>query len=248
MLNTALKLAATGLAVFPCRVRDKRPATANGCKDATRNPEQIRAWWQTEPRLNVAIATGAVSKIFVVDVDEGGEAGLRKLGILPDSVEAITARGRHIYFNMPDRPIGNSAGRVAPHVDVRGDGGYVLAPPSIHPSGRRYCWSVDSASAFADAPEWLLKTIDADARLGAKDPLSNLAGAFVDEGCRDNTLTRLYGYLVRHYVNAATALDLVRCFNAQRCRPPLPDEDVVRIADSICKRELERRSRDRRDQ
>ena len=124
----------------------------------------IRRWWQQESDLNVAVATGEASEIFVVDIDGAdGEAALRQIeernGALPPTVEAITARGRHLYFKWPDRPVPNSAGKIAPHVDTRGTGGYVLAPPSIHPSGRRYCWSVDSARALAAAPEWLLAMI-----------------------------------------------------------------------------------------
>ena len=161
MLYTALRLAQKGLAVFPCRPRDKRPATPNGLKDATTNPEAISAWWHEDPDFNVAIATGAPSGIFVIDIDGfDAEAALRHLeaahDALPASVEVITARGRHVYFQMPDIDLRNSASKLAPHVDVRGTGGYVLAPPSIHPTGRRYAWSGDSASTFAAAPAWLL--------------------------------------------------------------------------------------------
>src|SRR5262245_20030806 len=133
MLGTALRLARKGLAVFPCRPRDKRPATASGLKDATTDPEAITAWWQQDPNFNVAIATGAASGVFVVDIDGfDAEAALRHLerehDSLPSSVEVITARGRHIYFKMPDLDLRNTASKIAPHVDTRGTGGYVLAP------------------------------------------------------------------------------------------------------------------------
>ena len=75
---------------------------------------------------------------------------------MPATVEAITARGRHVYFKWPEEVVRNSASKIGTHIDIRGDGGYVLCPPSIHPSGRRYCWSVDSADRIADAPSWLL--------------------------------------------------------------------------------------------
>ena len=95
-----------GFHVFPCRPRDKRPATANGLKDATTDPDVIQAWWQQQPDSNIAIATGAASGIFVVDIDGlDAEAALRRLevehGALPATVEAITARGRHVYFKWP---------------------------------------------------------------------------------------------------------------------------------------------------
>jgi hypothetical protein len=164
MLRAALQLAERGLAVFPCRPRDKRPATAHGCKDATGDVITIQTWWQENPNYNIGIATGVVSGIFVVDVDDA-EAELKRLeaehGELPQTVEVITGRedGRHLYFKCPNALIGNTAGKIAEGIDTRGEGGYVLAPPSIHPSGRRYAWSVDSANGFAQAPQWLLDKI-----------------------------------------------------------------------------------------
>ena len=168
MIKTALNYAKRGLYVFPCRVKDKRPATANGVKDATIDPDVIQRWWREQPEFNIAVATGALSGIFVTDIDGlDAEAELRKLeaqyGPIPPTVELITARGRHLFFQYPEQPVRNSAGKLAPGIDVRGDGGYVLAPPSKHPSGRRYCWSVDSGNAFAPAPEWLLARLAAPA-------------------------------------------------------------------------------------
>jgi hypothetical protein len=245
MLGDALALAHKGMAVFPCRPRDKRPATANGLKEATRDPDIIRQWWRQEPQLNLAIATGAISRIFVVDIDGlDAEGELRKLeakhGELPATVQAITPRpGRHIYFQWPQMPVHNSAGKIAPGVDVRGDGGYVLAPPSIHPSGRKYCWSVDTANAFAAAPDWLLAKIT-----GRTPPAEwrTLVADGVAEGQRNNTLTRLCGYLLRRHVDPAVALALLQGWNAAQCRPPLPAGDVAMIVDSIAGRELKRRN------
>ena len=80
MIRSALALAARGFHIFPCRPRDKRPATANGLKDATTDPDIIRAWWRQQPDNNIAIATGPASGIFVVDVDGlDAEATLRRL-------------------------------------------------------------------------------------------------------------------------------------------------------------------------
>jgi hypothetical protein len=244
-----LALAARGLKVFPCRPRDKLPATEHGCKDATTDPDMIRRWWRAEPQCNVAIATGALSGIFVVDVDGlDAEFELRRLeaehGALPPTVEVITGNGRHAYFKMPATPLRNSASKIAPHVDVRGDGGYVIAPPSIHPSGRAYAWSVDCASAIAAAPDWLLARIAEPERNGAPTPPSEwraLVAAGVDEGARNCTIAKLSGHLLRRFLDPFVVLDLMQCWNAVRCRPPLPDADVTRIVDSICSKELRRR-------
>ena len=237
--------------MFPCRPRDKRPATTNGVRDATKDLDAIRAWWRHDHRFNVGIATGAVSGLFVVDVDGlDAEVELRKLeqvhGELPATVEAITARGRHVYFQTPGERVPNSASKIAPGIDVRGDGGYVLAPPSIHPSGRGYAWSVDSTDTLTIAPDWLLAKIITLGGGKKKLPTpSSEWGALIvdgiDEGQRDNAATRLCGYLLRHYIDPILTLELLRLWNAARCRPPLPQEDIERIVASIAGKEIKRR-------
>jgi hypothetical protein len=102
---------------------------------------------------NAAIAYAtrgfSVFPIFVLDVDGlDAAASLRKLedryGTLPETVASITPRGSHLFFKSENGAVRNSAGAIAPGLDIRGDGGYVVLPPSIHPSGRPYVWSVDS--------------------------------------------------------------------------------------------------------
>jgi hypothetical protein len=249
MIRTALALARKGLAVFPCRPRDKRPATAHGLKDATNDATLIEDWWREEPQSNVAIATGAVSRVFVVDIDGlDAEVELRRLEAahtaLPPTVEAITARGRHVYFKMPESPVHNSVSKIAPGIDVRGNGGYVLAPPSIHPSGRPYSWGVDSANAFAPAPEWLLARLSApasDAAAGTPAAEWRELVKGVGEGARDCTAAKLAGYLLRRHIDPFVALELLQGWNATRCTPPLPGADIERVVASISGIELRRR-------
>jgi hypothetical protein len=252
VLTTAIALAKRGLAVFPCWPQTKRPATVNGFKDATKNLVAIREWWQQEPNFNVAIATGAVSGVFVVDIDDAdAECELRKLeaenGSLPATVEVITARGRHAYFRMLAAVVRNSAGKIAHGIDVRGDGGYVLAPPSIHPSGRAYAWSVDCAKTLAAAPDWLLARI-AEPTNGNGGALPvppsewrDLVEATAAEGTRNVVCTRLAGHLLRRFIDPIVTLGLLQSWNATHCTPPLPTDDVERIVGSICKIELKRR-------
>jgi hypothetical protein len=249
----ALALARRGLHVFPCRPRSKKPLTEHGFKDATADADAIARWWRLNPDCNIAIATGAASRVFVLDVDndKDGEAALRKLeeqhGALPATVEAVTARGRHLYFAWPAGAlVRNSAGKLGPGLDVRGEGGYVLAPPSVHPSGRRYAWSVDSAKAFAPAPAWLLDGLDAraDDNAFATTPPSEwreLVGNGVEEGQRNHSVARFAGYLLRKHVDPFVALEILLMWNAMRCRPPLDDAEVERIVASICGLELKRR-------
>jgi hypothetical protein len=236
------------LHVFPCLPRDKRPATAHGFKDASRDAEMIRSWWQENANYNVAVATGNASGLIVIDVDGGeAESALAHLESqnepLPPSVETITARGRHIWLRHPGGTIPNSAGRIAPHIDVRGDGGYVLAPPSVHPSGRRYAWSVDCAAAIAGAPQWLLDRIalqNGNSSAAPSTGWQELAEG-VAEGARDCSLARLTGYLLRRRVEPFVARELIHSFNTTHCSPPLPSADVERIVESITGRELRRR-------
>ena len=246
--HAALQLAGRGMAILALRPRDKQPATAHGLKDATTCRDTVARWWQHNPDYNIGLATGAISGVLVVDVDSlDAEAELRKLEAqhspLPPTVESITARGRHLFFKWPGQDIRNSAGKLAPGIDIRGSGGYVVAPPSIHPSGRRYAWSVDSAGTFAAAPQWLLDRITAPTRspaLAAAD-WCDLIHDGLDDGRRNANVARLVGHLLRRRVDPLVTLELVIAFNDARCRPPLPRTEVSMIVNSIAQRELKRR-------
>lgn len=153
LIDEALAMAARGWRVFPCEVRGKRPLGSlapHGLNDATDDLEQVRAWWTTEPEANIGLATGRASGVVVIDLD--GEAAEYAYGLLltthgnpgtaaaPDGAVVRTGSGWHLYLAPGEADIRNSASRIAQGVDVRGDGGYVVAPPSIHPSGRVYVW------------------------------------------------------------------------------------------------------------
>jgi hypothetical protein len=252
VLTTALTLASQGVPVFPCIVRDKKPACERGCLAATTDKSVINQWWQSEPLYNIGIACGAVSGFFVVDIDgHEAENRLAKLesehGKLPASVEVITGKGRHIYFRyQPEHPVRNTASKIAPGIDTRGDGGYVLAPPSVHPSGREYCWSVDTAGKLADAPRWLLNLANgrANGKIEATPATAwaALVNDGVDEGQRNDACTRLCGYLLRRNVNARVTLGLLQIWNIEKCRPPLDEAEVEQIVSSVAGAEMKRRA------
>jgi hypothetical protein len=175
-LDAALRYAARGWAVFPCHEPAdgrcscgrtdcsspaKHPRTARGLHDATHDPAVIASWWQRWPTANVAVRTGAASDLVVLDVDpdHGGLASLAELqrihGRLPPSAAVRTGSGgRHYWFAHPGDPVPNSAGRLGPGLDIRGDRGYVIAPPSLHAVRNRYIWA--SEAALTAAPGWLL--------------------------------------------------------------------------------------------
>ncbi len=251
--KAALALGGKGLRVFPCVERSKEPAIADNLNRATTDPNVIAGWWRSRD-FNIGIATGRDSGVWVLDIDGSqGEALIRqheaKHGIaLPPTVEVITADGRHLYFRWPTGcEIRNKQDvPIMPEIDVRGEGGYVLAPPSLHPSGRRYAWSVDSASEFADAPDWLIDLITTKASsnvvpITAPETWRSFVNEPVEGSHRGHAIARLYGLLVRRFIDPLVALDLVRMFNTLRCKPPLDDSDVVRIVDAIARREADRR-------
>lgn len=249
VINTALALAARGWEIFPVLPRDKRPACL-WSKLATSKRVAVERWWRLNPEFNIGVAAGQRSGFFALDIDSlDAEGELGKLERahtpLPKTIESITPRGRHLLFRWPGSPVRNSASRVAAGIDIRGDGGFIIVPPSIGPSGRRYAWSVDSGSEFAAAPAWLL------ARMAPGAPADNaptpveewrqLVSGDIPEGTRDNSLARLAGYLLRRRIDPQLTLELLQSINTTHCRPALPVQDVVRIVNSIAGKELQRR-------
>lgn len=171
-LDAALRYAARGWQIFPCHT-----PTAGGCScghddcesqgkhprvawksKATADVQTIKNWWKRWPDANIGIATGARSGIVVLDVDgEDGAATVAERGI-EAGPQATTGRGQHRYLAHPGQPVKNFVKRDG--LDMRGDGGYVVAPPSLHPSGKRYTWVGDTeALALPATPAWLLEMI-----------------------------------------------------------------------------------------
>jgi Bifunctional DNA primase/polymerase, N-terminal/Primase C terminal 1 (PriCT-1) len=252
LCNAAIAYAARGFAVFPCAPRGKVPATQHGCRDATKDLAQITARWRENPHYNVAVATGPISGIFVLDLDGlDAEASLRKLeeqyGALPATVESITPRGRHLFFRCENDAVRNSAGAIAPGLDIRGDGGYVVLPPSIHPSGRPYVWSVDSADHFAEAPRWLSNLLigkpNGHCHRQAKslEHWHSASTSTIPNGARNSTLTSICGKLLRAGLTELPFLyDVMCCINTARCEEPLPDAEVHTIVASVARTHLRR--------
>jgi putative DNA primase/helicase len=165
LLSVALDYAANGTAIFPVKERGKSPLTKNGFKDASTDPEKIAGWWGKWPNANIGLPTGEVNKVWVLDIDgdEGKEAfdGLvAEHGEIPETSQSITGNGRHIIFKHPGEKVKNSVRNLGKGLDVRGDGGYIVAPPSIHPTGHQYKWDPGLQDCLpTDAPDWLLKLV-----------------------------------------------------------------------------------------
>lgn len=145
-----------------CGSIGKHPRTAHGLKDATTDPATIAKWWGLWPVANVGIRTGTPSGFFVLDID-GEEAArtLRESGrtVPKDALWQKTGRGWQVLFEMPADFVvkGDNTGAVAVHVDVKGEGGYIVAPPSTHANGNSYSWLTNVEPR--PAPAWLLEAL-----------------------------------------------------------------------------------------
>jgi putative DNA primase/helicase len=246
-----------------CKNPAKHPFAAlapHGLLNATAEPAVIKRWWGGRRPFNIGVATGLVSGVVVLDVDPRHEghtslAALeRRFGELPPTWRFLTGGGgEHIVFRHPGRQkVTNSASQVGAGIDVRADGGYLVGPGSRHIGGRYYAISVDHHPddvGLSDVPAWLLTLMSGPAPArGNGAPVAALPETWrklvaegVCEGRRNDAVARLAGLLLRQDFDPLVALDLVRCWNQQRCKPPLPDTEIVRTCNSIAGRELSRR-------
>jgi putative DNA primase/helicase len=240
--NGTMRLASEGFRLFPVEPRGKKPLIRSWQSFATNNGEQLSAWFEEFPDCNWALATGAGSGIFVLDFD--GEPG-RKLFM--DWIEqhgqdwaatrtVKTARGFHLWYRWPEgNEIRNSAGKIALGVDVRGEGGYILVPPSVHPDGLRYEW-LDSAP-IAEAPSWLLALAGRP-----QTALSNMVTRghvdgqrTIPEGQRNSTLASLAGSMRRRGMSGQAIVQALLVHNREHCSPPLPNSEVEDVAASVAR-------------
>jgi hypothetical protein len=240
LLDAALGYARRGWRVFPVRPCSKVPLLQDWPHVATTDEDAVSTWWARWPDANVAVATG--DGLLVVDVDprHGGNASLHDLerahGPLPDTPRVLTGGGGlHVYFAITE-PIGNRAGTV-PGIDLRGHGGFVVGPPSFHPSGRRYAWETGSSPddvQLALAPQWLLDRLRRrDDRDRSGDRLrANGTPLVLHEGYRNDHLFRLACAWRRQGLSAEAIRGCLAVTNREHCQPPLPDYEVMTIATS----------------
>lgn len=232
----ALYYASMGLAVFPLRPKDKRPATVNGCKAATTNKEQIADWWDKHPDSNIGIATGRLSGGLVVidlDIDENKgvngydslKAWQRENGELQETWQSITGRGGYHLLYMSASTHKNRVG-LYEGIDIRGDGGYIVAPPSIHPNGRKYEWEqgpdeIAIAQADRRVADLLNGTVSKKQEKQDFPPMEK-----IPEGCRTDAMVRLVGRLKGDGLADESIRAAVRSENEKLCVPPLTEREL----------------------
>ena len=223
MLDAAVKYALDGLAVFPCA--KKIPLTGEGgFKNATLDAAKIIEWWSEKPDAQIGLPCGGLNHLFVLDVDgPDGERVAEKLN-LPDTFTVATRPGRFQYwFRQPDGTRSKcTASVLGPQLDTRGDGGYVIAPPSIHhQTGQPY--RVLKDIAWAPAPLELLEP--------RAVPVSHSpTGDAIPQGRRHKTMLSIAGALRARGLSRETVLAELESANARLCVPPLDAGEIQKLA------------------
>lgn len=245
--EAALAYMTRGWAVVPIAPSGKCPLVRwQAFQERPPTEDEIREWYARWPDAGVGIVTGAVSGLAVLDIDprHGGRESLAALerahGALPHTIEAITGGGgQHLYFAISGREMKNRAG-LAPGIDLRAEGGLVVAPPSLHASGRRYAWKASHRpddTVPVQMPVWLLRLAHEETA-GPGHPLTHwreLVSEGVSEGERNSAVASLTGHLLSHRIDRIVALELLLAWNRVRCQPPLPDDEVAATVESIAR-------------
>lgn len=254
LLKSALMYAEKGWPIIPlhnptetgcsckkpeCKSIGKHPRTIHGIKEASKDPATIKKWWDEWPVANIGIVTGKKSGLVVLDIDprHDGEHSLEqieaKYGKLPDTVKSLTGGGgKHYFFSHPGQEyqvknsvnLGGLSG-----LDVRGDGGYIVAPPSLHSSGKIYLWEFPSKFdqiQIAPFPKFLMEIL-----YQPHNSIKTINDS-IPEGTRNNTLTSLAGTMRNRGMSQESILSALLIEN-RNCSPLLEESEIKRIVESI---------------
>lgn len=253
IFQAAIKYAKVNIPVFPvhsiidgtctcknksCHHPGKHPITKHGYKDASTDLAIINQYWEQFPFANVAIATGKKSGLIVLDIDprNGGEDSLNKLikqcGSLPNTLTVISGSGGlHLYFSAPKEPI-KSQSNFRPGIDIQAENASIIAPPSDHISGNKYGFK--NKDKPAELPLYLLNLLPKKNQHVESSKENDTDGAII-EGTRNSTLTSIGGKLRYAGEECNVIEDALLSINKLRCVPPLEEDEVKKIAESICR-------------
>jgi hypothetical protein len=239
-------------------------AVPKGLTSATTESGVVKHWFgYVVPDANLGVVS---DKLVVLDVDprHDGHESLAELEHeceLPHTWRALTGGGGvHIIFACPDgvrvasySPSPGSVPPLGPGIDIRARGGYIVAPPSRHISGRQYSWSPEhhpNETELAVAPEWLLERLTTRSpRAGVEvvpipsDEWSQITRQTVTE-YRDRVAAKIVGHLFRRGCDYELVLGMLQAWNGARCNPPLDDRELTKIVDRIATKEAERIERE----
>lgn len=233
--NHYLKL---GFSVIPVG-QDKKPLV-KWEEFQSRKPtwDELIKWSDSFNDLNIGIVTGDISGIVVVDVEDGGSTDN-----LPPTITSKTGGGGyHFYYKYPKKPVKNAV-RIKDKTDIRGDGGYVIAPPSLHKSGKTYEWSEFPETAdFADLPEWVLETATQNEK--QKVDWQQFLTSPNPQGSRNTTATQLAGKLLFHLppdLWEIAGWSALKEWNISQNKPPLAETELRNVWNSILEQEAKKR-------
>jgi len=206
---------------------------------------EIARWWRTTPNANVGVVTGLISNLVVVDIDSaiGCEAYIAKFGKFHSTIMQSTGKenARHLLFKHPGDQKYRTMARLYDSLDIRADGGYIVVPPSAHPSGRLYRWTIDPIEMRLDdllkLPGELrdeLKTERTDGRKSVNEDGWIQEALFgVEEGYRNDTCTKLAGFYLRLFENDMDRVEEVLMIWNKRNKPPMDEREIRQVVTSV---------------
>jgi hypothetical protein len=226
--EAAIGYARMGWRVHPLVNKGKKPLLKGWQKQATTSEETISKWWLRWPNANIGITTGEKSGVFAVDIDpgHGGKESLNNLfdehGRFENTACQRTGSGKHYLFRC-DGPVKTRTNAPAPGIDIRGNGGYIVAAPSIHANGNLYRWEVDPSNLL-NAPQWLTDLLEQQKKTATINRT-----ATITEGGRNETLFSIACSMRNEGVKAIEISAKIFEINQYQCIPPLPDREVNEI-------------------
>lgn len=241
-----------------CKSAGKHPHTKHGSSEPLTTATEVELYWARHPLCNIGIATGAASGLVVLDIDlakDGARDSMRQLWRCygppgPTLVSVTGSGGRHVFFKHPGDKVRNVVGHMR-GIDIRGDGGLVVVPPSLHGCGNRYLWHPSGHprnKRVLPMPTWM-DTFRAQAERKRRTRNSRYGGPSkygrvfdpgslpeIDEGRRNDTLCSIAGRLIHENRPDDEVMEIVQRVNGTHCKPPLPDKEITKLVTHACRR------------
>ena len=234
--DSALAARQLGWPVFPLRHKEKIPlAGSKGFIDATTDLQQLKDWFSAWDYYNIGLPTGKPTGTVVIDIDEnhGGKwswLALKEAHNIDKATPTLvvkTANGWHLYYELPaEVDIAPSAGKLGKGLDIRGTGGYVVFPPSVHPSEKKYQFVFDRQTIIAPLPAWIMLAL----REKPSVPQTMAYGPVIPMGQRNEAAAKVAGFFRRF---GFTADQIYAHLKILPFEQPMPDWELNLIAKSI---------------